>query len=63
MSYIGAGYSGYEYRECPLCRQGMWNGRCEALAFSAEIARQERTIADLRQQLSFMQQALRDAGV
>ena len=29
MSYMGAGYSGYEYRECPLCGQGMWNGRCE----------------------------------
>lgn len=29
MSYMGVGYSGYEYRECPLCGQGMWNGRCE----------------------------------
>lgn len=33
------------------------NERRKALAFSAEMARQERTIADLRQQLSFMQQA------
>lgn len=29
MSYMGAGYSGYEYRECHLRGQGMWNGRCE----------------------------------
>ena len=33
------------------------------LAFSAEMARQERTIDDLRQQLSFLQQAMQDAGV
>lgn len=37
--------------------------RRKALAFSAEMARQERTIADLRQQLSFMRQAMQDAGV
>lgn len=42
------------------------NERRKALAFSAEMARQERTTADLRQQLSFMQQALKElqhAGV
>lgn len=39
------------------------NERRKALAFSAEMARQERTIDDLRQQLSFMQQAMQDAGV
>ena len=39
------------------------NERRKALAFSAEMARQERTISDLRQQLSFMQQARWDAGV
>lgn len=39
------------------------NERRKALAFSGEMARQERTIDGLRQQLSFMQQALRDAGV
>lgn len=37
--------------------------RRKALAFSAEIARQERTIDDLRQQLSFLRQAMQDAGV
>ena len=37
--------------------------RRKALAFSSEIARQERTIADLRQQLSFLRQAMQDAGV
>ena len=35
----------------------------KALQFSGMMAKQERTIDDLRQQLSFMQQALRDAGV
>lgn len=39
------------------------NERRKALVFSAEIARQERTIADLRQQLSFLRQAMQDAGV
>ena len=29
MAYMGVGYSGYEYETCPLCGQGMWNGRCE----------------------------------
>lgn len=37
--------------------------RRKALAFSAEMARQERTIDDLRQQIGFMQQAMQDAGV
>lgn len=37
------------------------NERRKALAFSAEMARQERTIDDLRQQLSFMQQALKES--
>lgn len=40
--------------------------RRKALAFSSEIARQERTIDDLRQKLSFMQQSLKElqnAGV
>ena len=39
------------------------NERRKALAFSAEMARQERTIDDLRQQLSFLRQAMQDAGV
>ena len=39
------------------------NERRKALAFSAEVARQERTIDDLRQQLSFMRQAMQEAGV
>lgn len=36
------------------------NERRKALAFSAEVAKQERTIADLRQQLSFMRQAMQE---
>lgn len=39
------------------------NERRKALAFSAEMARQERTIDDLRQQLSFLRETLREAGV
>lgn len=47
-----------EKAETMLCGE-----RRKALAFSAEMARQERTIDDLRQQLSFMQQAMQDTGV
>lgn len=35
----------------------------KALQFSGTMAKQERTIDDLRKQLSFMQQARWDAGV
>lgn len=35
----------------------------KALQFSNTMAKQERTIDDLRQQLSFLQETLRDAGV
>lgn len=45
-----------EKAETILCGE-----RRKALAFSTEIARQERTIDDLRQQLTFMQQALKEA--
>lgn len=47
-----------EKAETILC-----NERRKALAFSAEMARQERTIDDLRQQLSFLRETLREAGV
>ena len=47
-----------EKAETMLCGE-----RRKALAFSAEMARQERTIDDLRQQIGFMQQAMQDAGV
>lgn len=45
-----------EKAETILCGE-----RRKALAFSTEIARQERTIDDLRQQLTFMQQAMQEA--
>ena len=35
----------------------------KALQFSGTMAKQERTIDDLRQQLSFLRQAMQDAGV
>ena len=46
-----------EKAETMLCGE-----RRKALAFSSEMARKERTIADLRQQLSFMQQTMQEAG-
>ena len=56
-------YAEQEHEQREKAETILCNERRKALAFSAEIARQERTIDDLRQQLSFMQQALRDAGV
>ena len=47
-----------EKAEERYCRE-----RKKALQFSGTVAKQERTIDDLRQQLSFMRQALQDAGV
>lgn len=47
-----------EKAETMICSE-----RRKALAFSAEMARQERTIDDLRQQVSFMRQAMQEAGV
>lgn len=47
-----------EKAEERYCRE-----RKKALQFSGTMAKQERTIDDLRQQLSLMQQALRDAGL
>ena len=56
-------YAAQEHDQREKAETILFGERRKALAFSAEIARQERTIDDLRQQLSFMQQALRDAGV
>lgn len=58
-----ADYAEREHEQREKAETMFCNERRKALAFSAEIARQERTIADLRQQLSFMQQAMQDAGV
>ena len=56
-------YAEQEYYQRENAETMFCNERRKALAFSAEMARQERTIADLRQQLCFMQQAMQDAGV
>ena len=56
-------YAAQEHEQREKAETMFCNERRKALAFSAEMSRQERTIADLRQQLSFLQQALRDAGV
>lgn len=61
-----ADYAGQEHELREKAETMLCNERRKALAFSAEMARQERTIDDLRQQLSFMQQALNElqhAGV
>lgn len=56
-------YAEQEHEQRGTAETMFCNERRKALAFSAEMARQERTIADLRQQLSFMRQAMQDAGV
>lgn len=56
-------YAEQEHEQREKAETMFCNERRKALAFSAEMARQERTIDDLRQQLGFMQQAMQDAGV
>ena len=56
-------YAEQEHEQREKAETIFCNERRKALAFSAEMARQERTISDLRQQLSFMQQTLQEAGV
>lgn len=56
-------YAEQEHEQREKAETMFCNERRKALAFSAEIARQERTIDDLRQQLSFLRQAMQDAGV
>lgn len=55
-------YAEQEHEQREKAETMLCNERRKALAFSAEMARQERTIDDLRQQLSFMRQAMQDAG-
>lgn len=56
-------YAAQEHEQREKAETMFCNERRKELAFSAEMARQERTIDDLRQQLSFMRQAMQDAGV
>lgn len=56
-------YAAQEHEQREKAETRFCNERRKALAVSAEMARQERTIDDLRQQLSFLQEALREAGV
>jgi hypothetical protein len=56
-------YAAQEHEQREKAETMLCNERRKALAFSAEMARQERNIDDLRQQLSFMQQAMQDAGM
>lgn len=56
-------YAEQEHEQREKAETLFCNERRKALAFSAEMARQERTIDDLRQQLSFLRETLREAGV
>ena len=56
-------YAEQEHEQREKAETILCNERSKALAFSAEMARQERTIDDLRQQLSFMRQAIQDEVV
>ena len=56
-------YADQEHEQREKAETMFCNERRKALAFSSEMARQERTIEDLRQQLSFMKQAMQDEGV
>ena len=56
-------YAEQEHEQREKAETMFCNERRKAIAFSAEMARQERTIDDLRQQLSFLRQAMQDAGV
>ena len=56
-------YADQEHEQREKAETMFCNERRKALAFSAEVAKQERTIDDLRQQLSFMRKAMQDAGV
>ena len=58
-----ADYAEQEHEQREKAETRFCGERRKALAFSAEMARQERTIGDLRQQVSFMRQAMQEAGV
>ena len=58
-----ADYAEQEHEQREKAETRFCGERRKTLAFSAEMARQERTIDDLRQQLSFLRQAMQDAGV
>ena len=53
-------YAEQEHEQREKAETMFCNERRKALAFSAEMARQERTIADLRQQLGFVQEAMQE---
>ena len=53
-------YADQEHEQREKAETMLCGERRKALAFSAEMARQERTIDDLRQQLSFLRQAMQE---
>ena len=56
-------YAEQEHEQREKAEERYCQEQKKALQFSGTMTKQERTIDDLRQQLSFMQQALRDAGL
>lgn len=58
-----ADYAEREHEQREKAEERYCQEQKKALQFSGTMAKQERTIDDLRQQLSFMQQEMQDAGV
>lgn len=56
-------YAEQEHELREKAEERYWREQKKALQFSSTMAKQERTIDDLRQQLSFLQETLRDAGL
>lgn len=56
-------YAEQEHELREKAEERYFQERKKALQFSGTVAKQARTIDDLRQQLSFLRQAMQDAGV
>lgn len=56
-------YAAQEHEQREKAEERYCREQKKALQFSGTMAKQERVIDDLRQQLSFLQETLREAGV
>ena len=55
-------YAEQEHEQREKAEERYCQEQKKALKFSSTVAKQERTIDDLRQQLSFMRQAMQEVG-
>lgn len=55
-------YAAQEHEQREKAEERYFQERKKALQFSGTVAKQARTIDDLRQQLSFLRQAMQEAG-